>query len=187
MPNKFSSSNRVIRRSVFLSALLTPMAIVAVSVAPVSAAPTDSAQVPKVTEGEVAPHIRPASNEAITTRIELPEGSVAHPGKSLPLIAKIFNSGFEVAKELGVFVKTPNGTSITTQTRGWKCGTVRTKSGYKCVSSRPLGSEMETEIAFTIRSKKSTPPGVGTLTVTPFTSEKKKIEAQSSAYTIVDL
>ena len=187
MPNKFSSSNRVIRRSVFLSALLTPMAILAVSVAPVSAAPTDSAQVPKVTEGEVAPHIRPASNEAITTRIELPEGSVAHPGKSLPLIAKIFNSGFEVAKELGVFVKTPNGTSITTQTRGWKCGTVRTKSGYKCVSSRPLGSEMETEIAFTIRSKKSTPPGVGTLTVTPFTSEKKKIEAQSSAYTIVDL
>jgi hypothetical protein len=46
---------------------------------------------------------------------------------------------------------------------------------------------METEIAFTIRSKKSTPPGVGSLTVTPFTSEKKKIEAQSSAYTIVDL
>jgi hypothetical protein len=140
-----------------------------------------------VTEGEVAPHIRPASNEAITTRLELPQGSVAHPGKSLPLIAKIFNSGFEVAKEFGVFVKTPAGTSVITKTRGWKCGKVRTKSGYECVSSRPLGSEMETEIAFTIRSKKSTPPGVGSLTVTPFTSEKKKIEAQSSAYTIVDL
>ena len=187
MPNKFSSSNRVIRRSVFLSALLTPMAILAVSVAPVSAAPADSAQVPTVTEGEGAPHIRPASNEAITTRLELPQGSVAHPGKSLPLIAKIFNSGFEVAKEFGVFVKTPAGTSVITKTRGWKCGKVRTKSGYECVSSRPLGSEMETEIAFTIRSKKSTPPGVGSLTVTPFTSEKKKIEAQSSAYTIVDL
>jgi hypothetical protein len=46
---------------------------------------------------------------------------------------------------------------------------------------------METEIAFTVRSKKSTPPGVGALTVTPFTSEKKKIQSQKSNFTIVDL
>jgi hypothetical protein len=163
------------------------MAILAVSVAPVSVAPVIAAHESTVIEGDGVPYTRPASNEAITTRLELPQGSVAHPGKSLPLIAKIFNSGFEVATEFGAFVKTPAGISVITKTRGWKCGKVRTKSGYKCISSRPLGAEMETEIAFTIRSKKSTPPGVGSLTVTPFTSEKKKIEAQSSAYTIVDL
>ncbi len=158
------------------------MVILAVSVAPVSAA-----QIPAATEGELAPYTRPASNEAITTRLELPEGSVAHPGKSLPLTVKIFNSGFEVAKEFGTFVKTPTGTSITTKTRGWKCGTVRTSSGYKCISSRPLGAEKETEISFTIRSKKSTPPGVGAIKVTPFSSVKKKIQPQKSNFTIVDL
>ena len=158
------------------------MVILAVSVAPVSAA-----QIPAATEGELAPYARPASNEAITTRLELPEGSVAHPGKSLPLTVKIFNSGFEVAKEFGTFVKTPTGTSITTKTRGWKCGTVRTSSGYKCISSRPLGAEKETEISFTIRSKKSTPPGVGAIKVTPFSSVKKKIQPQKSNFTIVDL
>ena len=182
MPNKFSSSNRVIRRSVFLSALLTPMAILAVSVAPVSAV-----QMSAATEGELAPYTRPASNEAITTRLELPEGATAHQGKSLPLIVKIFNSGFEDAKDLGVFVKTPIGTSVITKTRGWKCGKAHTSSGYKCISSRPLGAEKETEIAFTVRSKRTTPPGTGAIKVTPFTSENKRIQSEISNFTIVDL
>ena len=187
MPNKFSSSNRVIRRSVFLSALVTPMAIVAVSVAPVAAKPVVAAHESTVIEGDGVPYTRPASNEAITTRLELPEGATAHQGKSLPLIVKIFNSGFEDAKELGVFVKTPIGTSIITKTRGWKCGTARTSSGYKCISSRPLGAEKETEIAFTVRSKRTTPPGTGAIKVTPFTSENKKIQSERSNFTIVDL
>lgn len=173
-----SASSIPVRR-LLLGVVSLMASIVVVGVAPSAVSAQE--------EGKGAPDFRPPSTEMVTTRLELPEGNIVHPGKSRPVHAVFHNSGFDAANNFGVYVKSPKGTQVTTTSKNWSCSKEWTLKGYKCSYAKSLEGESDVDAIFTIKSFKDTPDGKEHVSVTPFTSSKKKIESQTTPYTIVDL
>ena len=176
MSSSLSHASRLSRVFLIVTALLAPLVVITSGAGPVSAA----------TDGKGAPDSQPTSMERLTTRLEFPAGHVVLPGEKRPMVAVIHNAGFDAAKDFGVYVKVPQGVSLSTDTKNWECSDVVTESGYRCSYGLDLLGEESTEIDFSINSKKATAPGRDQVQVTPFTTSAKKIEEQTSLFTIID-
>lgn len=137
--------------------------------------------------GDVEEGYLPESDERLSARMTFTKGTVTFPGKTRPMNVDLHNSGFETATEVGVFIESPVGTTITTDNEDWDCSDVATEKGFRCEYAEELEGESDTEVLFNVRSTGATPAVAGTLTVTPFTSSVKEIVGQSSPFTIVDM
>ena len=165
------------RIAIVAASLIASLVVIGQSTTPVQAE----------SEGKGVPDFRPASIEMLSTRLEFPRGTVVHPGKHRSFVAVLHNSGFDTAKDFGVYVTSPSGTRVTTSQKDWTCSRTATTEGFKCSFAKDLPGETSTQVTFKVESTKLTPSGKSHLSVTPFTSSKKKIESQHSPYTVVDM
>jgi hypothetical protein len=142
---------------------------------------------PRPTEGDAPEGFLPPSDERLSVLVGFPKGTVTFPGKTRPIEIAVRNTGFEKATNVGVYVETPMGTSVTTDDSSWQCSAETTDDGFQCDYSKDLDSESATNVLMNIRSTGGTEPVSGSVTVTPFTDSEKEIIDRTSPFTIVDM
>ncbi len=142
---------------------------------------------PRPGNGDAPEGFLPPSDERLSVLLGFPKGTVTFPGKTRPIEIAVRNTGFEEATNVGVYVETPVGTTVATDSASWTCSTEATEDGFQCDYSKALKSETAANVLMNIRSNGGTEPVAGTVTVTPFTDADKEIVARTSPFTIVDM